>query len=261
MRQHIQSLMASYVLPRADAIRAVSLRIKTYLVSDLSIPEGKVTVAPVYSDIESARRAPITVDLHKMFPQFDRIILMASRLVKQKNIPMAIEAFDIFRKKHPRVGLVIAGSGPEEGRIRRLIADKGMDESVKMGSWTKEFYSCMKTCDAFLISSDYEGWGMTAVEAASLGKLVIMTDVGCAGEFIIDGKNGLVVPVGDADAMADALGRAAQNRFTASPYPSAFSDRKENDRLMLDSWKKALAWFYREAYRKGRSRPRLPKGR
>ena len=80
---------------------------------------------------------------------------------------------------------------------------------------------------------------MTAVEAALLGKPVIMTDVGCAGEFIIDGKNGIIVPVRDADAMADALGRAVQSRFTTSPSPSVFSDRKENDGLMIDSWKAA----------------------
>ena len=98
MRQSIQSLIAPHVLSRADAIRAVSSRIKTYLVSGLSIPEGKVIVVPVYSDIGPYRQAPITIDLHKTFPQFDRIILSASRIVKQKNIPLAIEAFGSFRR-------------------------------------------------------------------------------------------------------------------------------------------------------------------
>ena len=71
--------------------------------------------------------------------------------------------------------------------------------------WSDDVQSLMKTSDVFFISSDYEGYVMTAMEAAACGLPVVMTDVGGAGEFTINGENGIIVNKGDAEGLAKAL--------------------------------------------------------
>ena len=243
LRQRFQAFLAPFILRRAASIRVVSQKIATYLRDSLGIDPSKIIIAPIFVDVESVRNGPVTIDLHAKYPQFDWIILVACRYVKQKNIPLAIEAFTGFKMIHPKAGLVIVGSGPEEDEIKESIAELGLKESVILGSWTSEFSSLMKTCDAFLMSSDYEGWGMTIIEAAAVGKPIIMTDVGCAGEFLINEKNGLVVETRDPEAIIEALENLYNNRAFATNLgqeakrqADTYMTREESDMLMLKSW-------------------------
>lgn len=73
--------------------------------------------------------------------------------------------------------------------------------------WTNDLASYYKGADVYLLTSNYEGYGRTAVEAAACGLPVVMTDVGLAGEFIVDGFNGIVCPVGNTAAVTEALTR------------------------------------------------------
>ncbi|MEA2715115.1 MAG: hypothetical protein QOG91_143 [Candidatus Parcubacteria bacterium] len=246
-RRRFQAVLAVFTLARARSIRAVSAKIAAYIREEIGISAKKITIAPIFVDHKAVIEKPITVNLHEQFPQFDWIFLLASRFVKQKNIPLAIEAFDLFRKSRSKAGLVIVGSGPEEPAIRQAIEERELGSLVKLGSWTHEFASCMKTSDVFLLSSDYEGWAMTVIEAAALGKSIVMTDVGCAGEFLIHQKNGLVVPARDRKALADAMERYYGNRAFAKNMAEAaereaatYMTREESDQLVLKSWQSAL---------------------
>jgi glycosyltransferase involved in cell wall biosynthesis len=246
-RQRFQSWLASFVLKRADSIRVVSAKIASYLVEKLGLPPSKIVIAPVFVDIDALRARPVTIDLHREYPEFEWIVLTASRFVKQKNIPLGVEAFDLFRKSHPKTGLIIVGSGPEIDTIKKVVRSKDLGSSVRIGSWPNEFASCMKSSDAFLLSSDYEGWGMTVIEAAALGKPIIMTDVGCAGEFLIHEKNGLIVQTRDPQAIQGALEKLYSNRAYAKNMAMAadrgattYMSREENDQLLLQSWKNTL---------------------
>jgi len=247
LRQRFQAVLAPFILRRAAGIRAVSKKIADYLVHTMNIPASHIGIAPVFVDPESVRQAVTTVDLHNLYPEFEWIALVASRHVKQKNNPFAIAAFEEFAKTHPKAGLVIAGSGPETPHIKDLIEEKGLQNIVKIGDWSKEFISCMRTADAFILSSDYEGWGMTVIEASLLSRPVVMTNVGCAGEFLINETNGLIVPVRDVTALVAAMGRYCDSRaFALNMAKNAERDslsylsREENNSLLLESWKRAL---------------------
>ena len=98
-------------------------------------------------------------------------------------------------KKYPNTELWIVGDGLERKKLELEIAKYKLENSVKLFGWQNnpdEFYS---QADAFLLTSNYEGWGMVVIEAADYGLPIIMTDVGCAGELIENEKSGLVVPV------------------------------------------------------------------
>ncbi len=203
----IRIRIARFIIPRATRIRVVSERIKKSLVSRFTLHASRIDVLPIFTDTEKIKNAPVRIDLRKKYPQFDFIALMASRFTKEKNIPLAISAMAEVVKKYPRAGLIIVGDGPEKKNYESGIRNYELEDNIIIENWTDDLASYYKTADVFLITSDYEGYGRTAVEALAAGLPVVMTDVGIAGEFIINGENGLVVPVGDAHALADAIGR------------------------------------------------------
>ena len=96
--------------------------------------------------------------------------------------------------------LHIVGSGPDEKKLKSYVARLGLEQHVVFHGYQSGYALGMfyRECDAFLLTSDYEGWGMVIIEAAAAGLPIIMTDVGCAGEIIIHGESGLVVPPGES---------------------------------------------------------------
>lgn len=171
-------------LPKADRIRAVSTRMSSYLIESLGIDPTKIEVRPIKVDVERVKLARITpdADLHKKFPQFKKIVLMASRLEPEKNIALAISAWKVVVSKLPGTGLVIVGSGSQMTRLKRVAEKDDAKNSIVFMDWVDQetLYSYYKTADAFLNTSLYEGYGMTLVEAHAAGCPVISTDVGVA---------------------------------------------------------------------------------
>ncbi len=177
----IRTLISKYTLRKADHVRVVSERIKKYVAK--YIDESKIEIRPIAIDIEKIANQSTHIDLRQRYPHFSRIILMASRLEREKNIDMALLAFKIVADKIPGIGLVIVGKGSEEKRLAKLVIELGIEKSVIFEGWKDDLSSHYKTCDVFLVSSWYEGYGMTLVEAKSSGARIVSTDVGVAREM------------------------------------------------------------------------------
>ncbi len=204
-----QGLIANFLLPKADCVRVVSTKIKKYLNTKLEIPEKKIFILPIYTNIQEIISYQPGVDLHKKYPNFDFIILMASRLVKSKNIDLAISALRNILSKHPNAGLVIVGSGPEETKLKRGSRD--IHKNIVFEKWTDDLVSYYKTADLFLTTSFYEGWGRTAIEAMASGCPVLVSDTGLVGEVIESDYNGLVFKIGDDLELVEKVQFAIEN--------------------------------------------------
>lgn len=193
----LRKIVALSYLIKADHIRVVSERIRKYLIEKLKINNSKIEVRPIYVDVEKIKSIPVTVDLHKKYSDYDRIILVASRLEKEKNIKLAIEAFSYVLKKMPRSGLIIIGQGSELSKLKNLSLKKELNKSIAFESWANlsTLVSYYKTADLFLVTSWYEGYGMTLIEAQAAGCKIVSTDVGVAREAgaTIVGYNALEV--------------------------------------------------------------------
>ncbi|MDO8584888.1 MAG: glycosyltransferase [bacterium] len=206
-KNRLRVIVGRRIVRAADSVRTVSERVKRTLVGEGDVGEEKITVLPIFVDAAALRATPPASDLKKKYPQFGEIILMASRLTREKNIGLGIAATREVVKKYPHAGLVIMGEGPEREALKFKVASLKLQDTVVFEEWTNEPVSYYKGADVFLITSNYEGYGRTAVEAAACGLPVVMTDVGLAGEFIVDGFNGIVCPIGNASAVTEALVR------------------------------------------------------
>lgn len=206
----LRVMAARFLIKRADLIKVVSRRIKSSLQEKLGVKGQKIFVLPIFVNTKSIVERQPSFDLHVRYPQFEHIILMASRLTKEKNIPLAIEAMSEVLDKFPKTGLIIVGSGPEERSLRRMICQS--KDNIIFEDWTTDINSYYKTADIFLLTSNYEGYGMAAIEAMASGCPIVMTDVGCAGDVVKDGANGLIFPVGDKIKLSAALIRILEDK-------------------------------------------------
>jgi len=175
--------IAKFLLPKADSIRVVSNRIKESLKTNNYKLKTDPIVLPVFVDLEKFKNAEVKVDLHKKYLQFEKIVLMASRLTKEKNIGLAIEAMQDVVKQNSKIGMIIVGEGPEKTKLVARSLEIGVTQNVIFELWTNDLPSYYKTADLFLNTSWYEGYGMTLVEAAVSGCPTVSTDVGIAREI------------------------------------------------------------------------------
>ncbi len=201
-RAVFQIFLAKIILKRSDQIRVVSLKIKDNIINILKIAEHKVVNLPILFVSQKEQENLSKNYLKEKYPQFNFIILMASRLVKEKNINLAINVFNELNKEFDSLGLVIVGSGQEGMMLKELAKN---NKNIIFEPWANNLSDYYISSDIFLLTSNYEGWGMTVVEANSYGLPVVMTDVGCAGEFIKNNYNGLICPVGDNQKILESL--------------------------------------------------------
>jgi glycosyltransferase involved in cell wall biosynthesis len=83
---------------------------------------------------------------------------------------------------------------------------------VTIEPWSNNVPGLLAQADAYVLSSDYEGWGRVLIEAMVVGLPIVTTNVGCAGEVVKHEQHGLVVPTRDEKALEKALLRMATDR-------------------------------------------------
>ncbi len=228
--------LAKFLLPRANAVRVVSERIKRSI-SKIVRNGTPVAVLSIFVDITTANTFR---DIKKNYPQFEKHILMASRLSPEKNITLAIKAMKEIITKYPKVGLVITGSGSQETFLKLQTTNYKLQTNIVFEGWQDDLASYYKTADLFLLTSNYEGYGMTIVEALSAGCPVVMTDVGCAGDVVHSGKNGLVVPVGDEKALISSVYRVLSGEAHLEAKTHKLPNKEEYLAAYKASWEDAL---------------------
>lgn len=150
-----------------------------------------------------AALTPNDKDIEKPF------ILAIERLTTPKDIPTLLRAYKVLREKYRREEyLFIIGKGEEENSLRQLAAELGIAPYVRFLGFVANPLPWLKASKMLVHSSKFEGMGMVLVEAMLLGKPVVATDCPIGPREVLDGgKAGLLTPVGDAQALAEAINR------------------------------------------------------
>lgn len=179
-----RAVVARLILPTASGVRVVSQKIARSIEASGIRLRCKVSVIPIWVDVERYQNFEITVNAKEKYSQFSHLILVASRLVEEKNIGYAIQVLKQIVKTHPRVGMLVVGEGPERARLKDLVKRLDLENNVVWEPWTNELGSYFKTVDVYFVTSFFEGYGMAIVEAVSAGCAVVSTNVGVASEVL-----------------------------------------------------------------------------
>ncbi|MFA6525922.1 MAG: glycosyltransferase family 4 protein [Candidatus Buchananbacteria bacterium] len=245
IKNFLRYYLGMFLIPKADSVRAVSERIKNNLIKNLHVEERKITVVPVYVELNRPEVSGVAEIAEKL--KGKTVIMTMARLVKQKNLPLMIRSFSDLAEKSSETVLLIIGKGPEKEKLKNLAKDLKQEDRIIFIDWTDDIYSYYDLADIYALSSNYEGWGMVIIEAASCGLPIVITDVGCANEVIKNNESGLIIPIGDREKMASAMSKLISSKelrdtlgATAKKAIINLPDQQRTLELYSESWQKAI---------------------
>ena len=205
----IRVRMARSLIPQADCVRVVGAHISDSLATAGVSCKKPIQVLPIFVDREQFRNTDGEA-VRARFPQFDRIVLMVSRLESEKNISLALRVFKRVLAEYPKAGLVIVGEGSDRDILEKKADRDGLRGHVVLEGSHDDIAPYYAGADVFLHTSNYEGYGMVLVEAALSSCPIVSTSVGITRWFE-DGESAMICPVGDEACMAEKLEQVLGN--------------------------------------------------
>jgi glycosyltransferase involved in cell wall biosynthesis len=205
-REYVLPLLIRWFYQKAEAVVANSEGGAEDLACILGWMRQRIHVIynPTYDDsILEKSQEPLN---HPWFqPGEPPVILGVGRLTHQKDFATLIRAFAIVRKEL-ECRLVILGEGEERPKLEALAKELGIGEDVDLPGFVDNPYKYMARASLFVLSSRYEGLPNVLIEALACGTPVVSTDCPSGPrEILMNGKGGLLVPVGNAEKMATAI--------------------------------------------------------
>jgi glycosyltransferase involved in cell wall biosynthesis len=196
-------------LHRFDRVVAVSEGMAR-AVRAAGVPAHKVRVirnsarADAFRDPDPAVRRR----MEKLFPRpGERLILSAHRLTPDKGTHVLIEAARQVVTADPGARFAVCGDGASRPELERQVRDAGLAEVFVFAGFRTDLDEWMPNADLFVLPSFNEGLPNVVLEACACGVPVVATAVFGTPEVLHDGRNGFLVPAGDADALADRIAR------------------------------------------------------
>ena len=180
------------------------------------------------------------------FSEREKTVVSVGRLDNfQKRYDVMIDSFKIFSQSHPDYILKLYGRGNDEEQIKTWAEESGVSDKIKfMGLTTQPMQDIAKD-GMFIITSDYEGISNSLLEAMAVGLPCVSTDhsPGGARLLISNGENGLLAPIGDAEALASAMARFADDSELAKKCGNKAKNVVERfaPKKIIDMWDEYLA--------------------
>jgi glycosyltransferase involved in cell wall biosynthesis len=206
LNRFITKKMVRWLYPFADYIVAPSNGVADDLAGVTGLHRESIRV--IYNPIISERllsKARDTPDHPWLLTKHIPVVLGVGRLTAQKDFSTLIRAFAIVRR-NISAKLIILGQGRERPLLQRLIDHEGLGTDIALIGFVANPYSFLAHSKVFVLSSAWEGLPGVLIEALACNAAVVSTD--CPNgprEILSNGKYGQLVPVGDAEAMANAI--------------------------------------------------------
>jgi glycosyltransferase involved in cell wall biosynthesis len=245
-RRKVKKTLIGWLYPRAAAVVSVSHGIKRTLVA-VGVPEDRIHVLPnpvLEEDFQHRTQLPVD---HPWFGDPSRpLVIGVGRLVPEKDFSTLVRAFARVRVA-TGARLVLVGEGAERAALERLIVELGLAEDVWLAGHQANPCAMIAKSRVLVSSSRFEGAPLVLVEALACGCPVVATSTVGGSETLENGRYGRIVPIGDPEAMAQAIvdtlrepldpepGRLSAAKFTVersvASYLTLFGDvnRRKKD--------------------------------
>ncbi len=200
--------LVPYLYPDADTVGAVSDGIRKSIAAAIKIPRERIDVLnnPVKIPKTAELTKPTAV-LKELNPKQIPFILGVGALSFEKNFGLLIEAFKHVRSKRP-LKLMIAGEGPKRPELEKQARETGYADDIHLPGFVDNPYALMREAQLLALTSKWEGLPTVLIEAMALGKSVVATDCPSGpSEILMGGSLGCLVPLNDAEALANAIER------------------------------------------------------
>ncbi|MDX1974001.1 MAG: N-acetyl-alpha-D-glucosaminyl L-malate synthase BshA [Candidatus Sumerlaeia bacterium] len=193
--------IVTYAINGSDAVTSVSQWLKDETIREFDI-KRPIDVISNFVDVQQFRRGLNPCKRSYFAPNGESVLLHISNFRPVKRIPDVIEVFNRVQKKQPAV-LVMVGDGPEKEAAAEQARRLGLLNKIRFLGKQDDIEYFMSCADVFLFPSEYESFGLAALEAMSCELPVVASNGGGLKEVIHHGETGLLANVGDVEAMTD----------------------------------------------------------
>ena len=196
--------VVTFSINESDSITAVSenLRAETFKQFDI---KKEIEVIHNFVDVQRYNKKPVAAFRQVIAPNNEKIIIHASNFRKIKRIDNVMEIFKNIHAALP-AKLLMVGDGPERPIAEDLTRQYGLEADIRFLGKQEQMEEILAVSDVFLLPSEYESFGLAALEAMAASTVVISSDAGGLNEININGVTGFTSPVGDvADMSKNAI--------------------------------------------------------
>jgi glycosyltransferase involved in cell wall biosynthesis len=184
-------------LNRADLVTVTGERMRRGLV-ERGVDADRIRVLPHAVDTRRFRPTDATPDLD---------LVSVGQLIPRKRMDVVVDAVAELKARGLEVRAGILGEGPQRAALEARIQARGVESLVTLLGFRHDVEATLRRARLFALVSDWEGVPFAMIEAMCTGLVPILTDVGTIADWIEHEKNGHIVPVGDARALACSIER------------------------------------------------------
>lgn len=221
--------VVNFSMNESSAITAVSenLRQETYQFFDI---QKDIRVITNFVDTQRFQHSDKTHFKKMLAPEGERILAHVSNFRKVKRVEDVIKVFAQVRKQMP-AKLLMIGDGPERPNAEELCRHLDICQDVRFLGKQEQVDEILSITDLFMLPSEYESFGLAALEAMACGVPVISTNTGGLPEINVPGKTGFLANVGDIDAMTEGALRILRDESVLASFKeNALSHSRQFDR-------------------------------
>lgn len=188
---------------------AVGKNVKDNMMHDYGIRQDRLQV--IYNAIDNSCVRNEKIQMIETLSEQYFIVGNIGRINTQKGFEFYVEAAQSIKAQHLPIKLLIIGDGVLRNEIENLAAKKGVNDIVLFMGFQSNILNVIRNLDLVVLSSLWEGFPLTPIETFSMGKTIVATDVPGTVEIVKDGYNGIIVPMKNGKAIAEAITKLYEN--------------------------------------------------
>lgn len=215
-RDKTYSPVVTFSMEESDVLTAVSENLKEETYRNFTI-EKPIEVIHNFVDVKRFHKKPVDAFKKLIAPEGQKIIVHASNFRKVKRVDDVIKTFLLLNKEIPSK-LLLIGDGPERPQIESMTRDCENHAEIKFLGKQEQMEDILPIADLFLLPSEYESFGLAALEAMAAEVPVISTNAGGLPEIIINGNCGYMSNVGDVEDMSRNAIRILKEEATHNTF-------------------------------------------
>lgn len=220
--------VVTFSINESDAITAVSHNLREETYKSFQITKD-IQVIFNFVDVSRFSKKPIDAFRKVIAPHGEKIMVHASNFRSIKRVKDVVRIF-AETKKHVPAKLLLVGDGPDRPAVENLVKELDVHDDVRLLGKQEQIEEILLISDLFLLPSEYESFGLAALEAMATRVPVISSNAGGLPEVNINGLTGYTANVGDVAAMANyAVNLLSDEALLATMKENAYAQAKAFD--------------------------------
>lgn len=223
-QQRIFQRITRFGIRQSDGVTSVSHELKERVLDTIDCGAQDIEVIPNFIDTERFRPGCCPDKRAQLAAPDEKIVVHVSNFREVKRPLDVVSAFAIAARE-TKARLVMIGDGPELGACKELARELGIFERCTFPGTYDAIWELLPQADVFFLPSDYESFGLSALEAMACGVPVVASNTGGLPEVVEDGVSGFLHTPGNVDAMAASIRKLLSDDETAKKMGAAARER------------------------------------